>query len=68
MGLTEKQEWFVYMILMTSSNAILQSIMNSDAVYTSSLCHHWRNLLNTKFSQYIANSGNVILQSILNSN
>ena len=28
-----------------SGNAILQSIMNSDALYTSPLCHHWRNML-----------------------
>ena len=28
-----------------SGNAILQSIMTSDALYTSPLCHHWRNML-----------------------
>ena len=28
-----------------SGNAVLQSIMNSDALYTSLLCHHWRNML-----------------------
>ena len=27
-----------------SSNAILQSIMNSDALYTSPLCRHWRKM------------------------
>ena len=28
-----------------SGNAILQSIMNSDALYTSPLCRHWRKML-----------------------
>ena len=28
-----------------SGNAILQSIMNSDALYTSPLCRHWRKIL-----------------------
>ena len=28
-----------------SNNAILQSIMNSDALYTSPLCGHWRKML-----------------------
>ena len=27
-----------------SGNAILQSIMNSDALYTSPLCRHWRKI------------------------
>ena len=28
-----------------SGNAILQNIMNSDALYTSPLCRHWRKML-----------------------
>ena len=28
-----------------SGNAILHSIMNSDALYTSPLCRHWRKML-----------------------
>ena len=28
-----------------SGNAILQSIMNSDVLYTSPLCRHWRKML-----------------------
>ena len=32
-----------------SGNAILQSIMNSDAIYTSPLYHHWRDMLYVQF-------------------
>ena len=32
-----------------SGNAVLQSIMNSDALYTSPLRHYWRNMLYTVY-------------------
>ena len=33
------------MCIAKSGNAILQSIMNSDELYTSPLCDHWKNML-----------------------
>ena len=43
--LIRKHLYSVITCIARSGNAILQSIMNNDALYTSPLCRHWRKML-----------------------
>ena len=43
--LIRKNVYSLLTCIAKSGNAILQSIMNSDALYTSPLCRHWRKML-----------------------
>ena len=43
--LIRKHVYSLMMCIAKSGNEIFQSIMNDNALYTSTLCHHWRNML-----------------------